>query len=356
MALAVLLETARVAAAVAGSDELTAPIRAVELSFFASGVIAQIYRYRRASTPTQRQQTKWFIVGGLIILASLSVALVQGLVPEAGIPGTAASYAFLLLYTCVLSVGAAAASLAIAFGVLKYRLFDVDVVINRGALYATAAILLIAMFGLIGSALEQALGPALRQQTDVLRVLTAIALAPAFAPLQRRLRPLIDQLLPANEPLALMFADIVGSTEVAVALGDESWRQMLASYYTTVRRELRAHAGTEVDTAGDGVFATFRSPTDALRCALALPPAVRRSGLRTRIGLHYGLCDMRGEKPSGRNVIIAARIMAVADADTILMSSDERDAISSPDLVVESLGDRSLKGIPAPIALYRATM
>ena len=71
-----------------------------------------------------------------------------------------------------------------------------------------------------------------------------------------------------NSPLkAVLFTDVVGSTELARELGDERWARLLAAQRRIVRDQLRANRGREVDTAGDGFFAVFEGPADAVRCA-----------------------------------------------------------------------------------------
>jgi class 3 adenylate cyclase len=65
----------------------------------------------------------------------------------------------------------------------------------------------------------------------------------------------------------LLFTDIVGSTDIAVELGDQRWRRIQARHHAEVRHELKRFGGHEVDTAGDGFFATFDTPAAAVRCA-----------------------------------------------------------------------------------------
>jgi hypothetical protein len=65
----------------------------------------------------------------------------------------------------------------------------------------------------------------------------------------------------------VLFTDLVGSTERAAALGDRAWRELVERHYTVIRGLLARYRGTEVDTAGDGFFATFDGPARAVRCA-----------------------------------------------------------------------------------------
>jgi pimeloyl-ACP methyl ester carboxylesterase len=82
----------------------------------------------------------------------------------------------------------------------------------------------------------------------------------------------------------VLFTDIVGSTERAAALGDARWRDLLVSHHGVMRQELARFRGREIDTAGDGFFATFDGPARAIRCACAAADALRRLGLEIRAG------------------------------------------------------------------------
>ena len=85
----------------------------------------------------------------------------------------------------------------------------------------------------------------------------------------------------------VLFTDIVGSTQRASDLGDRRWAELLGTHHTVVRRELERFRGQEVDTAGDGFFATFDGPARAVRCALAVREALERSASR------FGLASTR---------------------------------------------------------------
>jgi class 3 adenylate cyclase len=308
----------------------------LSLLVFSVGLVAvlvtPVWRWRRA-LGRERSQLKWIAFAGILGLVLVFVSRDQPLV---GLSLT------ILLFP-------AAAGIAI----LRDRLFDIDFVINRTALYGTVAIVLLAAFGVLSALIEQLLSPTLHDQLGLVRPFVAVAVLPAFRPLERRVRPFADRLLPTNERLALLFTDIVGSTDMLSAVGDASWRELLGRYYAQVRAELRRFGGTEVDTTGDGFFATFRDPVAAARCALALIPATADLSIRTRVGLHFGDCDMRGGHPIGINVHVAARVMALADGNTVLVSESCRDALSGAALQFESLGGRKLKGIPGEVHVYR---
>src|SRR5437763_12358715 len=89
----------------------------------------------------------------------------------------------------------------------------------------------------------------------------------------------------------VLFLDIVGSTALAAELGDARWRELLTRFRRVVRAELKRYGGTEQDTAGDGFFATFTQPAQALRAAAAIAAGVQELGVDVRSGVHTGECE-----------------------------------------------------------------
>jgi len=144
----------------------------------------------------------------------------------------------------------------------------------------------------------------------------------------------------------VLFTDIVGSTEMAAQLGDRRWRRTVAKHHGAIRRELRRHHGREIDTAGDGFFATFESPTDAVRCASAVLAAVHGLGLRIRAGVHTGEVEPAGAKVGGIAVHIGARLLAMAGPEEVLVSGTVRDLVAGSGHEFEDRGEHELKGVP----------
>jgi class 3 adenylate cyclase len=96
----------------------------------------------------------------------------------------------------------------------------------------------------------------------------------------------------------VLFTDIVGSTAKAAELGDRGWRELLERHHAAVRSELSRFRGNEIDTAGDGFFASFDGPARAVRCACAISESVQGFGLELRAGLHTGECELVDGKVS----------------------------------------------------------
>lgn len=150
----------------------------------------------------------------------------------------------------------------------------------------------------------------------------------------------------------LLFTDIVGSTGLAADLGDRSWRALLQRHHAVVRRLLRQYGGREVDTAGDGFFATFEQPARAVRCASALVAALEQHQITIRAGLHAGEVEQMGDRLGGIAVHLASRVAATANAGEVLVSSTLRDMLAGSDLRFEDRGQHTLKGVPGEWRLF----
>jgi hypothetical protein len=155
------------------------------------GVVGvQVYRYRHVSTLTQRQQTKWVVfgvsigVGGFLVL-NLLVLLFPALFPAGSLVsliGTTLIYGLMLLIP-----------LSIGFAVLRSRLWDIDVIINRTLVYGTlTATLALVYVGLV-IALQFLLRGLISQTSDIAIVASTLAIYVLFNPLRHRIQQVIDR-------------------------------------------------------------------------------------------------------------------------------------------------------------------
>lgn len=151
----------------------------------------------------------------------------------------------------------------------------------------------------------------------------------------------------------ILFTDIVGSTELAARLGDAAWSDLLARHRALVRRELARFHGVELDTAGDGFFATFDGPARAISAAIAIRDAMASLGIRIRAGLHTGECEVHDGKVTGIAVAVGARIAALAEGGEVLVSSTVRDLVAGSGVRFEARGDHELKGIPRAWTVFK---
>src|SRR5262249_54899722 len=143
----------------------------------------------------------------------------------------------------------------------------------------------------------------------------------------------------------LIFTDIVGSTERLTELGDQRWRELLDEHHAVVRRELARFRGNEVNTAGDGFFATFDGPARAVPAACAIRDNVRPLSLEIRAGVQTGECEVWDGSVSGIAVHAAARVAAQAGAGQVLASSTVHDLVAGSGIRFQDLGRAELKGV-----------
>ena len=152
---------------------------------------------------------------------------------------------------------------------------------------------------------------------------------------------------PSTQLVTVLFTDIVSSTDIAREVGDRRWRALVAAHHWIVRQALKRHQGKELDTAGDGFFATFPRPAEAIRCACEVSESVREFGLEIRAGLHLGEAEVMGPKVGGLAVNTGARIMGLGKAGEVLVSATVRDAVAGKDIGFADHGVHQLKGSTA---------
>ncbi|MGH3135806.1 MAG: adenylate/guanylate cyclase domain-containing protein [Gaiellaceae bacterium] len=152
----------------------------------------------------------------------------------------------------------------------------------------------------------------------------------------------------------VLFTDIVNSTAKAADLGDQAWRELLTRHHAVVRRQLARFRGAEIDTAGDGFFATFDGPARAIRCAGAIVSSSRDLGVELRVGLHTGECETIEGKVGGIAVHLGARVAASAEPGEVLVSSTVKDLVAGSGLAFSDRGVHALRGIPGEWHLYAA--
>jgi class 3 adenylate cyclase/predicted negative regulator of RcsB-dependent stress response len=153
---------------------------------------------------------------------------------------------------------------------------------------------------------------------------------------------------------AFLFTDIVSSTTLIEAIGDEAWRNLVLWHDRTLQKIFAAHGGEEVEHRGDGYFVAFPSADAALECAVAIQRSLaehRRShgfSPKVRIGVHRAEAARTGDTYQGKGVHEAARISALAQGDEVLVSAETLEAASKSFAAGEPRAV-SLKGIARPI-------
>jgi len=153
--------------------------------------------------------------------------------------------------------------------------------------------------------------------------------------------------------VTVLFTDIVDSTATLQKMGDTAWRDLMMTHNARVREELNVFRGREVKTTGDGFLAVFDGATRAVRCAAAMVRTAREMGLPIRAGVHTGEVEFVGVDARGLAVHAAARIMALAGPDEVLVSSTTNALLEGSGLTLEDAGTHELKGISGERSVFR---
>jgi len=161
--------------------------------------------------------------------------------------------------------------------------------------------------------------------------------------------------------VTLLFTDLVGSTQLTDALGDEGAQEILRIHNALVREEVGRHGGSEVKTMGDGFMIAFKSPTSALACAVAIQRAIAQHNreqptreFMVRMGLNAGEAIQEEADFFGSAVIVAARIAALAEGGEILTSEAVKQlgqGVRGSEY--EFKGEFQLKGFREPYRVYQ---
>lgn len=159
--------------------------------------------------------------------------------------------------------------------------------------------------------------------------------------------------LAARRQVAVLFSDVVGSTRLNEALGDEGWRGVRRRHHELLEACFRSHGGTEVGAAGDGFLACFATPEAAVRCAIDVQRRVAAERAATgftpevRIGIHCGEAVEDAGELIGKVVNLAARVVGEADAGEIVVTEPVAERLG-PDIELHDRGLRQLKGLDHP--------
>jgi class 3 adenylate cyclase len=138
-------------------------------------------------------------------------------------------------------------------------------------------------------------------------------------------------------------------------VGDRGWKDVVEQHHRIVRALLTRYRGREVDTAGDGFFASFDGPARAVRCARAIVEAIRPLGIEVRAGVHTGEIETIDGKIGGITVNIGSRVGSIAAPSEVIVSQTVKDLIAGSGIQLADGGEHDLKGVPDRWRLYRVT-
>jgi class 3 adenylate cyclase len=160
---------------------------------------------------------------------------------------------------------------------------------------------------------------------------------------------------PTTARRTFMFTDIVGSTSLAEALGDDAWERLLRWHDDMLRTLVGRAGGQIVNSTGDGFFVAFDSAQTAVETAIAVQRVLRdhreRTGfaLQVRIGLHSSEATQRGADYSGLGVHVAARVGALATGGEILATSATLE--HAGDVATTDLRSVTVRGVATAVEI-----
>lgn len=161
---------------------------------FGSGLLAQLYRYHRVSSPTEQQQTKWVIFGFVIAVLSTLLFLTPGLVfPSLNEPGLP-RIGYHLLGITIFAIGFLSIPVTLNVAIRRYRLWAIDPIVNRALVYGILSVGLALVYGVCVVLLQQLFYTITgKQESELITVIATLAIAALFNPLRRRVQDAIDR-------------------------------------------------------------------------------------------------------------------------------------------------------------------
>jgi hypothetical protein len=220
----------------------------------------------------QRNQLKWLLLcAWFALMTYIAFWLVKAAPLDDDGSGFLISVASQAAHAAVMAV----APVAMFIAIFRQGLLDVDRWISRTLFYSALTVVVLAAFFILSAVASRLLKDVAGQTSDLVLVMLAVPMAMAFLLVSSRLSKLLDSLLSERRILSVMFIDIVNSTALAIEMGDEGWSDKLERFRAAVRRDLDNFGGIEIDTAGDGFFATFAG-------RLAQSDALKASSMKSR--------------------------------------------------------------------------
>jgi pimeloyl-ACP methyl ester carboxylesterase len=152
----------------------------------------------------------------------------------------------------------------------------------------------------------------------------------------------------------MLFTDIVESTQHAVTLGDQAWRDLLDLNDAEIRRCISQYRGREIFTKGDEFVALFATPSEAIQCGTVIRSVANGHGLHVRVGIHAGELESRGQDVAGIALHVGSRIQTAARPDEILVSRTVADLVGGSPARLVPRGSQQLRGVPGEWELWEA--
>lgn len=172
------------------------------LGIIATMIFAPVYRYRKVSTPVQRQQLRWIAFSLVIGLTTFAILGIAGNI-SSFISNDVAGSIFALTADTILMLALLLFPIAVGISIMRYRLWNIDIIINRSILYGTLTVLIIAAYMLIVSSLGILLHS---DSNQIISLIAAGFVAVIFQPLRERLQRIVNRLVygQRDEPFKIL--------------------------------------------------------------------------------------------------------------------------------------------------------
>jgi class 3 adenylate cyclase/pimeloyl-ACP methyl ester carboxylesterase len=154
---------------------------------------------------------------------------------------------------------------------------------------------------------------------------------------------------------AVLFTDVVSSTEQSARVGHRKWTALIDAHNTMVRASLARYRGREIKTIGDGFLATFDATTRAVRAAVEIVTQAKHAGVDVRAGVHSGEVETRPDDVVGLAVTIAKRVCDLAHPGAVLVSETVKEQLVGTGITTSPHGTHTLKGVPDQWHLFTVT-
>ena len=265
----------------------------IQLALVGTLVHAQSFRYRRVSTPLQRQQTKWVVYGLAVSLALTSlVALPSGFVPAFDLIANPAPPAVLfeLVGSSIIGIALTIIPLAIGVAVLRYRLWEIDLIINRTLVYVPLTAIVAGLYAASLTLSQRAFIAMTGQPSDLSLALAVLVLAGTFTPIKERLQGLVDRHFRNQAEPQTSLRDFQRRVQAVAAVVDRT--QLLRLLLAQAIAALDAQGGAVY--SGNGANQTLADATEGWQAGDGLVHLPLRAS-----GHEVGVLDLAGSR-SGR--------------------------------------------------------
>ena len=307
-----------------------------------------VYRYLRRSSAVQRQQIKWPLVAGVLYIPPW---IVSNLLKEV-VAGTSEGGAFLVttIGATLYALALLALPIALAIGIFRQGLFDLDFVINRAVAYGALSVIITLLFALLGTFTTRALAAITGQRTDIAVIAVGLIVAILFIPIKTAVIRIADRFKPDQRVLAIVVVDLLNSGDAAGQRHADPQRLR-----DVAEPAVESFGGTFVDRETSALRMVFTGPGRAIRCAQGVVSTAGANGLDVRAAAHIGELELLGGRASGDAVDTCARIATLASLGEVLVTGTLRDVVAGSDIEFASRRTRTPDRSTSATSLFSVT-